>query len=241
MKFECPPPACRLDHAICAGYITSYLKKESSAQETVSSEENGGGKEAGDCAKSGLQEERTCGETATNLDTKSESKDTTSHPCVENTASSDDISVGTEEKESLSKCDINSHENDHKVTSTDCKDESVKVDNDLSGATAATNLTSTEGSKDDQPSTKDAPHQNQNVNSETSVEALTSLLSIEGTRQILSSRSDDKGESDGECIRCLVCVIHGGMDTGGEIFDDCLVWRIDTPLWKSCFFLKWKP
>ena len=33
--------------------------------------------------------------------------------------------------------------------------------------------------------------------------------------------------SGGSQRNCVVCVVHGGMDTEGEIFDDCLILRLD--------------
>ena len=43
----------------------------------------------------------------------------------------------------------------------------------------------------------------------------------------LGAKAASAQETSGEQKSCRLLLIHGGMDTQGEIFDDCLVYRLD--------------
>ncbi|XP_072026135.1 rab9 effector protein with kelch motifs-like [Amphiura filiformis] len=222
MNFEGSPPECRLDHAICLGYITTYPKNDATKQDNVSDEEH-------EDVRTHLSE---CESKKDRTSDGSKSKDTQSltsgqeHTAIasEGEVKSSDEKVNVKEPDSVSKSNENVDENTD-LKGVDTEAEAVKsMDKTSADATAlASGLTIIEGSRQDPPLAG-------NTDVDTNVEALTSLLSIEGAKQIMSSgdSSSESGKACGECMqRCLVCVIHGGMDTGGEIFDDCLVWRVD--------------
>ncbi len=222
MKFDGPPPACRLDHAICLGYITTYPKKET---ETVDTEET---KDKNSPASSDKELNESKSDRTNNDESERPSAD------AEGTASReqelcDVSSEGVEVTGRKDQVNVQAHSGSScNEICNESSNESVGIQNsnaesvDATAEAVASGL-SIEGSKLNPPS---AAAEGGDANAE----ALTSLLSVEGVRRIMSSDVSG-GESDGACgegmQRCLACVIHGGMDMGGEIFDDCLVWRVD--------------